>query len=178
LTPDRPNKRRQAPPPAWQKAQTTVSRAIRDTCWKQATGLGASFNVVIVTAAKAGENQVLFSPGTPSAWAECARKLIQTTEFPEGKLLSIEPALLPLSWNEQLDTAIAVAEDNCKALISDGNRYFTVAMSGEPGRPVTLAFPSGKAASPELRTCILKAFGSLQSPRALLETHTLRFTDD
>lgn len=177
LTPEPSPRRGASRRPAWLQAVNSLNKTIRDNCWQLAGTMEAETKILVVAAAKPAEHRALFIAAAPRAWSMCALKFIQAIDLPEGEIVTLRPEVVPLALAEQLDLATATAEDSCLAEAKN-IRDLTVAVSGEPGKTVSLFFPGGgsaKAASIELRTCIEKAFSAIRLPSALLQTLSLRF---
>ena len=186
VTPEAPTYRAPSRRPLIAPMVSALNRIIRDGCWQLAGNQGESIKILVVPAAKPSAHRALFPAGTPLAWSTCALKLIQTANLPEGEIISLRPDLAPPSLAEQIDGAKAAAEDGCTAQAA-AIRTLTMALTGEAGKPVSLVFatgpaasaePGAKPASPELRTCVEKFFSTLKPPCAVLQTVSLRFGED
>ncbi len=177
LTPEPSPRRGASRRPAWLQAVNSLNKTIRDSCWQLAGTMEAEAKILVVAAAKPAEHRALFTAAAPRAWSMCALKFIQAVDLPEGEIVTLRPEVVPHALAEQLDLATAAAEDGCLAEAKN-IRDLTVAVSGEPGKSVSLIFSGGgsaKAASIELRACIERAFSTLRPPSALLQTLSLRF---
>lgn len=173
----RAERRSTSSPSAAYRMQRPLSNSLRDGCWQHAGPTATSLQVMVLSGVKPKEHRLVFSVGTPAAFAACATALIQAAEIPAGEILELEPSLTPLSFEEQLDDAKTAVRAGCRehaGLL----RSLPLVLRGEAGKPLTLHFPSDGVRpplAPALRSCIEKSYAEIKAPRAYLDSVRLSF---